>query len=90
MRLKNLLIGSLSFNHGRLHGNFPQILEDKKIGSAAKDLWRDAKNMFVKLKDSNIVKPSAVIGFWPANSIEDDILIFEDDSRKKVIKTFIF
>jgi 5-methyltetrahydrofolate--homocysteine methyltransferase len=78
------------FQSWELHGNFPQILEDKKIGRAAKDLWRDAKKMFVKLKDSNIVKPSAVIGFWPANSIEDDIIIFEDDSRKKILETFHF
>ena len=71
------------FQSWELHGNFPQILEDKTIGSAARDLWKDAKKMFVKLKNTNIIKPSAVIGFWPANSIEDDILIFEDDSRKK-------
>ena len=78
------------FQSWELHGNFPQILEDKTIGSAAKDLWKDAKKMFVKLKDSNIIKPSAVIGFWPANSIEDDILIFEDDSRKKICRNSSF
>ena len=27
-----------------LHGNFPEILNDKKVGKAAKDLWNDAQN----------------------------------------------
>ena len=33
-----------------LHGNFPEILDDKKVGKAAKDLWNDAQKMLYRLK----------------------------------------
>ena len=73
-----------------MHGNFPEILNDKKVGKAAKDLWNDAKKMLNKLKKNKIISPSAVIGFWPANSEGDDILIFKDNSRKKIFKKLHF
>ena len=66
-----------------MHGNFPEILNDEKVGKAAKDLWNDAQKMLKRLKKNKIISPSAVIGFWPANSDGDDILIFKDNSRKK-------
>ena len=62
---------------------FSQILDDKHVGKAARDLWKDAKNMLDKIKKDNLVEPKAVIGFWSANSIEDDVVIFENSSRKK-------
>ena len=78
------------FQAWELHGNFPQILDDKHVGKAARDLWKDAKNMLDKIKKDNLVEPKAVIGFWSANSIEDDVVIFENSSRKKKISKFHF
>ena len=78
------------FQAWELHGNFPQILDDKHVGKAARDLWKDAKNMLDKIKKDNLVEPKAVIGFWSANSIEDDVVIFENSSRKKKFLSFIF
>ena len=78
------------FQSWELHGNFPEILNDKKVGKAAKDLWNDAQKMLKKLKKNKIISPNAVIGFWPANSEGDDILIFKDNSRKKNFKKITF
>ena len=78
------------FQSWELHGNFPEILNDKKVGKAAKDLWNDAQKMLNRLKKNKIISPSAVIGFWPANSEGDDILIFKDNSRKKILKKLHF
>ena len=78
------------FQSWELHGNFPQILNDRKVGKAAKDLWNDAQKMLNRLKKNKIISPSAVIGFWPANSDGDDILIFKDNSRKKILKKLHF
>ena len=78
------------FQSWELHGNFPEILNDEKVGKAAKDLWNDAQKMLEKLKRNKIISPSAVIGFWPANSDGDDILIFKDNSRKKILKKLHF
>ena len=78
------------FQSWELHGNFPEILNDEKVGKAAKDLWNDAQKMLERLKKNKIISPSAVIGFWPANSEGDDILIFKDNSRKKILKKLHF
>ena len=78
------------FQSWELHGNFPEILSDEKVGKAAKDLWNDAQKMLERLKKNKIISPSAVIGFWPANSDGDDILIFKDNSRKKILKKLHF
>ncbi len=78
------------FQSWELHGNFPEILNDEKVGKAAKDLWNDAQKMLKRLKKNKIISPSAVIGFWPANSDGDDILIFKDNSRKKILKKLHF
>ena len=78
------------FQSWELHGNFPEILNDEKVGKAAKDLWNDARKMLERLKKNKIISPSSVIGFWPANSDGDDILIFKDNSRKKILKKLHF
>ncbi len=73
------------FQAWELHGNFPQILDDKTVGKAARDLWKDAQKMLDKIKKENLVKPKAVIGFWSANSLGDDVVVFENSLRKKKI-----
>ena len=52
------------FQSWELYGNFPQILNDKKVGSAARDLWEDAKKMLVKIKEEKLFhqKQSSVSG----------------------------
>ena len=40
--------------------------------------------MLEDMINKKLVKPSAVVGFWPANSVQDDIIIYENDSRKKI------
>ena len=76
------------FQSWELHGNFPQILDDNKIGKAAKDLYSDALSMLEDMIKKKLIKPAAVIGFWPSNSDMDDVIIYENDLRKKVLGKF--
>jgi len=78
------------FQAWELQGNFPQILDDKVIGHAAKDLWKDANKMLEEIVKKKTISLSGVIGFWPANSNEDDVIIFENNSRKKIKSKFHF
>ena len=76
------------FQSWELHGSFPQILNDEKIGKAAKDLYNDALSMLEDMVKKKKIKPAAVVGFWPASSDLDDILIYENDDRKKILNKF--
>ncbi len=78
------------FEAWELYGNYPEILNDKVVGSAARDLWDDANKMIKKIIKNKLTKPSCVFGFWPANSDGDDVVIFESEKRKKISKKLFF
>jgi 5-methyltetrahydrofolate--homocysteine methyltransferase len=64
-----------------LTGKFPAILDDAKYGPAARSLFDDAKAMLARIAAERWFRASAVIGFWPANSDGDDIVVYADEAR---------
>jgi len=76
------------FQTWELKGRFPAILDDEKQGEAARQLYADAQAMLEKIIAENWFRPRAVIGFWPANAVGDDIRLFKDDSRADELATF--
>ncbi|MFF0924815.1 methionine synthase [Rhizobium leguminosarum] len=76
------------FQTWELRGRYPAILEDEKQGEAARALWADAQAMLKKIIDEKWFRPRAVIGFWPAGAVGDDIRLFTDESRKHELETF--
>jgi 5-methyltetrahydrofolate--homocysteine methyltransferase len=69
------------FRTWELKGNYPAILEDKKYGEAARDLFADARAMLENIVEKDWLKAHATIGFWPANSDGDDIVLYTDRTR---------
>ena len=69
------------FNAWEFHGKFPAILEDETIGEAASSLYKDAQAMLQQIVDEDWLTAKAVIGFFPANSDGDDVVLYSDDSR---------
>jgi 5-methyltetrahydrofolate--homocysteine methyltransferase len=63
------------FSTWELTGKFPAILNDEKFGEAARSLYDDARAMLKKIVDENWFKAAAIVGFWPAKSDGDDILV---------------
>jgi 5-methyltetrahydrofolate--homocysteine methyltransferase len=76
------------FQTWELKGRYPAILEDEKQGEAARQLFADAQAMLEKIIEENWFRPRAVIGFWPANAVGDDIRLYKDDSRADELATF--
>jgi 5-methyltetrahydrofolate--homocysteine methyltransferase len=76
------------FQTWELKGRYPKILDDEKQGPAARQLFEDAKSMLEKIIAEKWFAPKAVIGFWPANTVGDDIRLFTDESRGEVLDTF--
>src|SRR5450432_3536872 len=76
------------FQTWELKGRYPAILEDEKQGAAARQLFEDAQAMLKKIIAEKWFAPKAVIGFWPAGSVGDDIALFADETRAKELATF--
>ncbi|MBL1261013.1 MAG: methionine synthase [Thiotrichaceae bacterium] len=76
------------FHSWELKGSYPKIFNDAKMGEEATKLFADAEAMLQKIIDEKWLQAKAVIGLYPANSIEDDIEIYRDESRTEVITTF--
>lgn len=77
------------FRSWDLHGKYPKILKDDIIGQEASSLFVDAQNMLRKIVDEKWITAKARFGIFPANSLEDDILIFDsknpDDEKFRLI-----
>ena len=71
-----------------MKGRYPKILTDPKLGEEASKLFEDAQSLLRDIVENRRFQPKAVIGFFPANSAGDDILIYTDESRKEVQTTF--
>lgn len=76
------------FQSWELAGKFPNILTDNIVGEAASALYKDAREMLDNIIKNKWTRANAVIGFWPANSIGDDIIVYGDESRDAQIGTF--
>lgn len=78
------------FRTWELAGNYPAILKDEVVGESASELFRDAEAMLQKIVDEKWLKAKAVIGFWNANSVGDDVELYTDESRGEIIDTVHF
>jgi len=66
-----------------LAGKFPAILTDHVVGEQAQALFHDATTMLKRMVDEQWTKARAVIGFWPASSQADDIVVYHDETRQE-------
>ncbi|HCJ13429.1 MAG TPA: methionine synthase, partial [Gammaproteobacteria bacterium] len=73
------------FRTWELAGKFPDILTDKVVGESASALFKDAKAMFKKVMDEKLLQANAVVGIFPANSVNEDIEL--TDKNGKVLMT---
>jgi len=74
-----------------LKGRFPKILDDPKIGAAAKDLYDHAQKLLKQIVDGKLIRARGVYGFWPANADGDDIVLWtatEPGRPKKIAARF--
>lgn len=72
------------FQAWELAGKYPKILKDEVVGEAATSLFADAQKMLKQIIDEKWLSARAVIGFFPANSVGDDIEVYADDERAEV------
>lgn len=76
------------FQTWELKGVYPKILDDEKQGAAARQLFDDAQAMLAKIIAEKWFAPKAVVGFWPAGTVGDDIRLFTEETRDETLATF--
>jgi len=75
------------FHTWELRGRHPTIFNDPVVGPRAKELYDDALALLSKIVDQRLFTANGVYGFFPANSLGDDIELYTDDRRTVVLTT---
>ena len=79
------------FKTWELSGRYPAILDDEVVGSEARKLFDDATTMLRQIIQEKWLTARAVIGFYPASTVnDDDVELYTDESRSDVLTTFHF
>src|SRR5690606_14205916 len=78
------------FHAWDLKGVYPRILEDPKYGERARAVFADAQRMLDRIIKEKLLRARAVCAIWPANSVGDDVEVYTDESRSKVLGRFHF
>jgi 5-methyltetrahydrofolate--homocysteine methyltransferase len=60
-----------------LKGRFPAVLDHPQYGAAARDLYDHARGLLDRIVRERLLSAKAVYGFWPANAVGDDIVLYE-------------
>lgn len=73
------------FSSWQLAGKFPAILKDEIVGVEAQKLYNDARSLLRRIIDEKWISAKAVIGLFPANTVNhDDIEVYTDETRQEL------
>ena len=73
------------FHTWEIRGHYPDLLQDPVRGPAARELFENARELLKQIVDKRLLKAHAVYGFYPANSDADDIVVYANATRAKVL-----
>ena len=87
--IKDYIDWSPFFQTWDLHGKYPGILEDSVVGESASQLFAEAQKMLSKVINEKKLQANGVIGFYPANTVnDDDIEIYADENASEPFLTY--
>ena len=76
------------FHAWEIRGRYPALFDDPVVGVKARELFDDAQRLLKNIVSQRLLTANAVYGFYPANSVGDDIELYTDDTRTQVLTTF--
>ena len=88
--LREFIDWSPFFHTWGMKGVYPRILEDKDQGVEASKLFADANALLDHIIEKNLITARAVHGFFPASAVGDDVELYADGARGKVVDRFHF
>ena len=78
------------FHTWGLKGVYPRILEHEGQGAQARQIFTEANALLDVIIEKNLITARGVYGFFPASAVGDDVELYTDDARKKVLERFHF
>jgi len=69
------------------NSRYPKIFNDKDVGEEAQKVFDDAQFMLYNIIEKKLLTAKAIVGFYPANSIDDDIVVY-DENKVEVAKFY--
>ncbi len=75
------------FQTWELAGHFPAILDDPVVGETARSLYADARAMLDRIVREERLQAKASFGFWPAQAVGDDIVLYTDAEQSSEAAT---
>ena len=78
------------FHAWELKGVYPRILEHPELGEQARQIFADANALLDTIIGKNLLTLRGVYGFFPANAVGDDVELYTDDTRERVLERFHF
>jgi 5-methyltetrahydrofolate--homocysteine methyltransferase len=73
------------FNAWEFTGKFPDVLDDPTRGAVATSLYKDAQEMLATVLREHWLQARAVVGFFPCNSVDEEIEVYSDVTRSRVL-----
>jgi 5-methyltetrahydrofolate--homocysteine methyltransferase len=73
------------FNAWEYGGKFPDVLQDPLRGESARSLYKDAQEMLATIMREHWLTARAVVGFFPCNSVDEEIEVYSDTTRSRVL-----
>jgi 5-methyltetrahydrofolate--homocysteine methyltransferase len=86
--IRNFIDWSPFFHAWEIRGRYPALLDDPETGPRCRELFNDAHTLLNRLIGEKLIHGKAVYGFFPAASVGDDVAIYTDDTRTKILITF--
>jgi 5-methyltetrahydrofolate--homocysteine methyltransferase len=78
------------FHTWGMKGVYPRILEHEEHGAQARQVFAEAQALLDAVIEKNLITARGVYGFFPANAVGDDVELYTDDARGKVLERFHF
>jgi len=73
-----------------LKGTYPKIFEHEKYGEQARQIYADANALLDKFIQDGSLQARGVYGLFPANAVGDDVELYADEGRTKVLDRLCF
>jgi 5-methyltetrahydrofolate--homocysteine methyltransferase len=88
--LREFIDWSPFFHTWGLKGIYPRILEHAEHGAQARQVFSEGNALLDVIIEKKLITARGVYGFFPANAIGDDVELYTDDTREKVLERFHF